>query len=45
MKCGICEYTCYTMRFQQNFKNWTSGDSDIDKFIQDKQLSAHHDLK
>jgi hypothetical protein len=29
------------MRFQQNFKNWTSGNDDIDKFIQDTQLSEH----
>uniref|UniRef100_U9UKF9 Uncharacterized protein n=1 Tax=Rhizophagus irregularis (strain DAOM 181602 / DAOM 197198 / MUCL 43194) TaxID=747089 RepID=U9UKF9_RHIID len=31
------------MHFQRNFKNWTSGNDDIDKFIQDTQLSAHKD--
>ncbi|CAB4437980.1 unnamed protein product [Rhizophagus irregularis] len=31
---------CNAKRFQQNFKNWTSGNSNIDKFIQDVQLSA-----
>src|ERR1044072_6349186 len=31
---------CNAKRFQQNFKNWTSGNNDIDKFIQDTQLSA-----
>ncbi|GET64735.1 kinase-like domain-containing protein [Rhizophagus irregularis DAOM 181602=DAOM 197198] len=33
---------CNAKRFQQNFKNWTSGNNDIDKFIQDTQLSATH---
>ncbi|CAB4421948.1 unnamed protein product [Rhizophagus irregularis] len=27
--------------FKQNFKNWTSGNNNIDKFIQDNQLSTH----
>uniref|UniRef100_U9TCA0 Protein kinase domain-containing protein n=1 Tax=Rhizophagus irregularis (strain DAOM 181602 / DAOM 197198 / MUCL 43194) TaxID=747089 RepID=U9TCA0_RHIID len=31
------------MYFQRNFKNWTSGNSDIDKFIQNNQLSVHKD--
>ncbi|EXX53679.1 Ypk2p [Rhizophagus irregularis DAOM 197198w] len=31
---------CNAKHFQQNFKNWTSGNNDIDKFIQDTQLSA-----
>src|SRR5436305_10925998 len=31
---------CYSRRFQQNFKNWTSGNSDVDKFIQESQLNA-----
>ncbi|GES73178.1 kinase-like domain-containing protein [Rhizophagus clarus] len=26
--------TCNSKRFQQNFENWTSGNDDIDKFIQ-----------
>ncbi|GBC32593.2 kinase-like domain-containing protein [Rhizophagus irregularis DAOM 181602=DAOM 197198] len=35
---------CNAKHFQQNFENWTSGNDDIDKFIQDTQLSAntHH---
>jgi hypothetical protein len=40
-KCGKCEDTCYTIHFQHNFKNWTSGNHYIDKFIQSTQLSAH----
>ena len=28
-------------RYQQNFKNWTSGNGIVDKFIQDTQLSQH----
>ena len=32
--------SCNAKRFQQNFKNWTSGNDDIDKFIQNTQLSA-----
>src|SRR5215211_4404873 len=31
---------CNAKRFQQNFKNWTSGNHDIDKFIQKTQLKA-----
>src|SRR5579864_5428983 len=54
---GICkecnqEYTyfgwcksCNAKRFQQNFKNWTSGNDDIDKFIQHTQLSANNNYK
>jgi hypothetical protein len=33
------------MRFQQNFENWTSGNDDIDRFIQNTQLSAHDVIK
>uniref|UniRef100_U9UHY4 Uncharacterized protein n=1 Tax=Rhizophagus irregularis (strain DAOM 181602 / DAOM 197198 / MUCL 43194) TaxID=747089 RepID=U9UHY4_RHIID len=40
-KCKMCKKICYAIRFQQNFKNWTSGNDNIDKFIQDTQLSAH----
>jgi hypothetical protein len=36
---------CNSIYFQRNFKNWTSGDDDIDKFIQDTQLSAQDDIK
>ena len=32
--------TCNSKRFQLNFNNWTSGNSDIDTFIQRIQLSA-----
>ncbi|GBB88337.1 hypothetical protein RclHR1_01490018 [Rhizophagus clarus] len=32
--------TCNSKRFQQNFDKWTSGNDDIDKFIQNNQLSA-----
>ena len=39
--CEKCNDTCDTIRYQQNFKNWTSGNNDIDKFIQDTQLLAH----
>ena len=40
--CEKCNYVCNAIHFQQNFKNWTSGNNDIDKFIQDTQLSAHY---
>jgi hypothetical protein len=43
--CKKCESICYAVRFQQNFENWTSGNNDIDKFIQNSQLSAHEDAK
>ena len=33
---------CNAKHFQQNFENWTSGNVDIDKFIQDTQLSANY---
>ena len=31
---------CNSKFFQQNFKNWTSGNSDVDKLIQESQLNA-----
>jgi hypothetical protein len=31
---------CNAKRFKDNFKNWTSGNKDIDKFIQQSQLNA-----
>ncbi|GET50824.1 kinase-like domain-containing protein [Rhizophagus irregularis DAOM 181602=DAOM 197198] len=31
---------CYTKNFQQNFKNWTSGNHDVDEFIQKAQLKV-----
>src|SRR5437773_785147 len=33
---------CNAKRFQQNFEKWTSGNVDIDKFIQHAQLSANY---
>jgi hypothetical protein len=33
-----------SIRFQLNFKNWTSGNNDIDKFIQDAQKSYTNNL-
>jgi hypothetical protein len=50
---GICEecnqimtdfnwcYECNVNRFKKNFNNWTSGNEDVDKFIQSTQLLAH----
>ena len=32
--------SCNAKRFQENFKNWTSGNSDVDKLIQESQLNA-----
>src|SRR5438128_1143220 len=32
--------SCNSKRFQQNFKNWNSGNSDVDKLIQESQLNA-----
>ena len=28
------DYWCRICNFQRNFKNWTSGNNDVDKFIQ-----------
>ena len=36
----VCS-VCNAKHFQLNFKNWTSGNDDIDKFIQGTQLIAH----
>jgi DNA-directed RNA polymerase subunit RPC12/RpoP len=33
---------CNSKRFQQNFKNWTSGNHDVDEFIQKAQLEANN---
>jgi hypothetical protein len=41
IKCKKCNDECNAIYFQQNFVNWTSGNDDIDKFIQNTQLSAH----
>src|SRR3954451_4553982 len=32
--------SCNAKRFKENFKNWTSGNKDIDEFIQYSQLNA-----
>jgi hypothetical protein len=37
-----CYYECNANRFEQYFKDWTSGNSHIDKFIQSTQLSDHN---
>ena len=49
---GVCEeckqpkagnnwcQSCNSKHFQQNFNNWTSGNNDIDKLIQNTQLNA-----
>src|SRR5436309_639664 len=34
--------SCNAKHFQQNFQNWTSGNYDIDKFIQKTQLKARN---
>ncbi|PKC67997.1 kinase-like protein, partial [Rhizophagus irregularis] len=39
--CEKCNYKCNSIYFQQKFIDWTSGNKDIDKFIQDTQLLAH----
>jgi hypothetical protein len=44
-KCKKCKRICCAIHFQQNFKNWTSGNKSINKFIQNTQLSAHDDAK
>src|SRR5579859_1082757 len=36
---GWCQ-SCNGKHFQQNFKNWTSGNSDVDKLIQESQINA-----
>src|SRR5947207_794413 len=32
--------SCNAKHFQENFKNWTSGNSDVDELIQESQLNA-----
>jgi hypothetical protein len=44
-KCKKCNYICDAIHFQQNFGNWTSGNDDIDKFIQNTQLLTHEKYK
>jgi hypothetical protein len=43
--CEKCNEICNAIYFQRNFSNWTSGNNDIDKFIQDTQLLAHDNVK
>ena len=43
-RCGWCN-SCNAKRFQENFKNWTSGNDNIDKFIQHIQISANNRYK
>src|SRR5436305_11486434 len=38
---GWCQ-PCNAKRFQQNFQNWTSGNHNIDEFIQKTQLKARN---
>ncbi|EXX54109.1 Skm1p [Rhizophagus irregularis DAOM 197198w] len=49
--CGECNepgtgenwcQSCNAKRFEENFKNWTSGNKDIDELIQHSQLNAVH---
>jgi hypothetical protein len=44
-ECEKCNAACNSIHFQHNFINWTSGNNDIDKFIQSTQLLAHDDVK
>src|ERR1700722_15325490 len=36
---GCCQ-SCNSKHFQQNFENWTSGNSEVDNLIQESQLNA-----
>ncbi|RIA94298.1 kinase-like domain-containing protein [Glomus cerebriforme] len=49
--CGECDepgtgeewcQPCNSKRFKENFKNWTSGNKDIDELIQQSQINAIH---
>src|ERR1051325_9547257 len=40
-----CHLWCRICNFQQNFKNWTSGNHKIDEFIQKAQLKATQDIE
>ena len=39
------DWWCRICTFQQNFQNWTSGNHDIDEFIQKAQLKAKNEDK
>ncbi|GBC11196.2 kinase-like domain-containing protein [Rhizophagus irregularis DAOM 181602=DAOM 197198] len=43
--CEKCSKVCNSIHFQRNFESWTSGNDDIDKFIQETQLSTHDNAK
>ena len=36
---------CTSDQFRDNFKNWTSGDANIDELIQNSQLNAVYDFQ
>ncbi|EXX72052.1 Ypk2p [Rhizophagus irregularis DAOM 197198w] len=38
----ICIFWCNYCLIQQNFKNWTSGNNEVDEFIQKTQLKAKY---
>uniref|UniRef100_U9T987 Protein kinase domain-containing protein n=1 Tax=Rhizophagus irregularis (strain DAOM 181602 / DAOM 197198 / MUCL 43194) TaxID=747089 RepID=U9T987_RHIID len=44
-KCKKCYKLCNAIYFQHKFIDWTSGNDDIDKLIQDTQLSSHKGVK
>jgi hypothetical protein len=44
-KCKKCNDICNSIHWLYNFENWTSGNGNIDKFIQNTQLSAHYNVK
>src|SRR4051812_28443584 len=44
-ECKKCNKICSAIHFRQNFINWTSGNDNIDKFIQDSQLLVHDNYK
>jgi hypothetical protein len=52
--CGECNepgtgdhwcQSCNAKRFKENFKNWTSGNENIDELIQQSQISSLHFTK
>jgi hypothetical protein len=45
LQCKKCNYLCITSYFLLNFEKWTRGNYDIDKFIQDIQISTHDNIK
>ena len=38
--CYYCK-PCHSVHWRDNFRNWTSGDSNVDKLIQESQLNVH----